>query len=89
MRLILSKECRVYTTPEIIYYIYHISIHYMNAAVSSILFLLSVSLREETFISIFLSSSLFFLFSPSSHFGETSFGTYIRNVPRRQLLSML
>lgn len=23
------------------------------------------------------------------HFGETSFGTYIRNVPRRQLLSML
>ena len=52
----------------------------MNAAFSSILFLLSVSLREETFISILTSSFLFFLFSPSSHFGETSFGTYIRNL---------
>ena len=40
----------------------------MNAAFSSIRFLLFVSLQEETFTSIFFSSSLLFLFSYSSSF---------------------
>ena len=53
----------------------------MNAAFSSILFLLSVSLQEETFISTILSkpflSSFLSLISSSCQF---SFSTYIRNL---------
>ena len=54
----------------------------MNAAFSSILFLLSASLQEETFISIILSFfsfiSFFSLFI--SLFYQFSFNTYIRNL---------
>ena len=47
---------------------------------ASFCFFSPFSLREETFTPIFLSSFLFSLLSPSSHLGETSFGTYIRNL---------
>ena len=54
----------------------------MNAAFSSILFLLSVSLQEETFISTFLSIhfSLISLSSFISLLCQFSFIAYIRNL---------
>ena len=54
----------------------------MNAAFSSILFLLSVSLQEETFISIILSLLSFIPFFSLfiSFFCQFSFNAYIRHL---------